>query len=206
VQGNLQVDRGATAILGCEPNSAYPCVDNEAISSQDSISGDLSAHQPLGVVVHSSTIGGNVQESGGGGGFTCANKGPTVDGFPVFGAAFGGLPVYSGYEDSTVNGNVGVIGLTSCWLGLARDQVGGNVDLINNQLADPDAIEVIHNQISGNLLCQQNSMTWDSFEAVPGGELFPRVADPNAVSGHRGGQCVISTPTEEGGPSGPGPF
>jgi len=206
VQGNLKVQRGATLILGCEPQSAYPCVDNPAVPSQGSVSGNLSAQQPLGVVVHDSTIDGNIHEVGGGGGFTCENKGPTVGGFPVFGAAFGGLPVFSAYEDSTVHGNLSVIGLTSCFLGVARDHVGGNVDLTNNQLADPDAIEILSNQISGNLLCQQNSQVWDSFEAVPAGPLFPRVPNPNTVSGHRVGQCVLASPSEEGGASGPGPF
>jgi hypothetical protein len=206
VQGNLKVKRGATLILGCEPQSAYPCVDNAAVSSQGSVSGNLSAQEPLGVVVHDSTIGGNVKEVGGGGGFTCNNKGPTVGGFPVFGAAFGGLPVFSGYEDSTVHGNLSVIGLTSCFLGVARVHVGGNVDLINNQLADPDAIEILSNQISGNLLCQRNSQVWDSAEHVPAGPLFPRDPEPNTVSGHRVGQCVLASPEIEGGPSGPGAF
>jgi hypothetical protein len=206
VQGNLHVQGGATLILGCEPQSAYPCLDNSAGSSQGSVSGNLSAQQPLGVVVHSSTINGNVHETGGGGGFTCNNKGPTVGGFPVFGAAFGGLPVFSGYEDTTVHGNLGVIDLSSCWLGVGRAHVSGNVDLINNQLADPDAIEILSNQISGNLLCQQNSQVWDSAEHTPGGALFPRDAMPNTVSGHRVGQCVLASPETEGGPSGPGPF
>jgi hypothetical protein len=207
VQGNLQVKHDATLILGCEPLSAYPCLDNSAISSQSSVSGNLSAQQPLGVVVHSSTINGNVQETGGGGGFTCANKGPTVAGHPVFGAAFGGLPVFSGYEDSTVHGNLSVIGLSSCWLGVARTHVSGNVNLINNQLADPDAIEILTNEISGNLLCQQNSQVWDNAESAPGGPLFPRDATPaNKVSGNRVGQCVLASPTTAGGPSGPGPF
>jgi hypothetical protein len=207
VQGNLQVQRGAAVIVGCEPSPDAPCLDNETVGSKSSISGNLSEQQPLGVVVHNSAIGGNVQETGGGGGFTCANLGPTVGGFHVFGgAAFGGFPVYSDYSDTTVHGNLGVIGLNSCYLGVIREQVGGNVDLIHNQLADPDAIEVLSNQIAGNLLCEKNSMAWDSAEAVPGGATFPRIAMPNTVSGHRGGQCVISTPTEEGGPSGPGPF
>ena len=207
VQGNLRVRPGATLILGCEPQSAYVCLDNSAGSSQGSVSGNLSAEQPLGVVVHSSTINGNVQETGGGGGFTCDNKGPKVGGFPVFGAAFGGLPVFSGFEDSTVNGNLSVIGLTSCWLGVARTHVSGNVNLINNQLADADAIEILTNQISGNLLCQRNSQVWDNAETTPGGELFPRDATPpNTVSGNRVGQCVLASPTTAGGPSGPGPF
>ena len=117
------------------------------------------------------------------------------------------MPVFSGFEDSTVNGNLSVIGLTSCWLGVARTHVSGNVNLINNQLADADAIEILTNQISGNLLCQRNSQVWDNAETTPGGELFPRDATPpNTVSGNRVGQCVLASPTTAGGPSGPGPF
>ena len=205
VQGNLQVQRGAGLILGCGPQSAYTCLDNAAGSSGGTVSGNLSAQNPLGVVVHDATIGGNVEETGGGGGFTCENKGPRVGGFPTFGAAFGGLPVFSGYEDSTVHGNLDVIGLSSCWLGVARTQVGGNVDLIHDQLADPDAIEILANEISGNLLCQQNSMVWDSFEATPGGPDFPRVPDPNTVSGHRIGQCLLRARPKKAVPRGPGP-
>lgn len=209
VQGNLKVQRGAVLILGCGPGDpGATCVDNAAGSSHGSVSGNLSAQQPLGVVVQASTIGGNVHQSGGGGGFNCSTRGPTVDGFYVFGGAFiGGFPVYSNYSaGSTVHGNLKVVGLNSCYLGVAHMRVGGNVNLINNQLADDDAAEILDNQISGNLLCQQNSQVWDSFEAVPAGPLFPRVPAPNTVSGHRVGQCVLASPETEGGPLGPGPF
>jgi len=206
VAGNLQVEYGATLILGCEPSSAYTCLDNPAGSSGASVSGQLWARYPLGVVVHDSVVSGNVTEIGGGGGFTCENKGPTVGGFPVFGAAFGGLPVFSTYEDATVGGNLIVTGLTSCWLGVARAHVGGSVALIYNRLADPDAIEVVANDISRDLYCGQNSQVWDSAEAVPGGPTFPRVPDPNMVGGRRLGQCVHEGPIIEGGPPGSGPF
>ena len=208
VQGNLKVQRGAVLILGCGREPGATCVDNPQGSSHGSVSGNLSAQQPLGVVVQATTIGGNVQQSGGGGGFNCSTRGPTVDGFYVFGGAFiGGFPVYSNYSaGSTVHGNLKVVGLNSCYLGVAHSRVGGNVNLINNQLADDDAAEILDNQISGNLLCQHNSQVWDSFEAVPAGPLFPRVPAPNTVSGHRVGQCVLASPETEGGPLGPGPF
>src|SRR5260370_13594136 len=96
---------------------SLPCLGYPSNTRHGSVSGNVSAQHPLGVVVHSSTIDGNVQEVGGGGGFTCSNGGPTVDGFHVFGEAFGGLPVFSDYSDSTIHGNLGVIGLTSCYLG-----------------------------------------------------------------------------------------
>jgi hypothetical protein len=205
VQGNLHVQQGATLFLGC--NAHFACLDdpnpeNPTLSSPGAVSGNLSEQQPLGVIVHDSTINGNVQEVGGGGGLTCEPSG-------IF-AKLGnpehpGTPVYSDYEDSSIQGNLQVIGLTSCWLGVARVQVGGNLNMLHNQLADPDAIEILANQISGNLLCQQNSRVWDSaeenFES-----LFPRVPQPNTVNGHRIGQCALASPTTEGGPSGPGPF
>jgi hypothetical protein len=197
VQGNLSVGRGAFMYLGCIPRS-FACFDDPnhahpTLSSASTVDGNLSETQPLGVVVHNSTIGGNVQETGGGGGTTCEHLPPT---FP-----FG---VYSDYEDSTIGGSVDVIGLDSCWLGLARDSVGRNVDILHDQLADPDAIEIIGNQIGNNLVCQGNRMMWDSNETGEEG-LFPREPHPNEAR-HRVGQCVLSSPLSEGGPLGPGPF
>jgi hypothetical protein len=196
VQGNLSVGRGAWLYLGCIPRS-FACFDDPnpahpTLSSASIVGGNLSETQPLGVIVHNSTIGGNVQETGGGGGTTCENPPPT---FP-----FG---VFSNYEDSTIGGSIDVIGLDSCWLGLARDSVARNVDILHNQLADPDAIEIIGNQIGNNLVCQGNSMVWDSNETGAG--LFPREPHPNEAL-HRVGQCVLSSPLSEGGPLGPGPF
>jgi hypothetical protein len=197
VRGNLDVQRGGAMYLGCLPTS-FPCFDDPepehpTLSSASSIGGNLSEEQPLGVVVHNSTIGGNVQETGGGGGKTCENPPPV---FP-----FG---VFSDYEDNTIGGNVDVVGLDSCWLGIIRDHIGGNLDVIHNQLADPDAIEIESDHIRGNLNCHQNSMVWDSAEATETG-LFPREANPNEAR-HRVGDCVLSSPLTEGGPLGPGPF
>jgi hypothetical protein len=195
VQGNLSVGRDAFMYLGCIPRS-FACFDDPnpehpTLSSASTVEGNLSETQPLGVVVHNSTIGGNVQQTGGGGGTTCENPPPT---FP-----FG---VFSAYEDSTIGGSINVIGLDSCWLGVARDSVGRNVDILQNQLADPDAIEILGNQIGNNLVCQGNSMVWNSNETEG---LFPREPHPNEAR-HRVGQCVLSSPLSEGGPLGPGPF
>jgi hypothetical protein len=198
VRGNLSVGRGALMYLGCIPRS-FPCFDDHqkppTLSSASTIEGNLSETQPLGVVVHNSTIGGNVKETGGGGGTTCKNPPPT---FP-----FG---VFSDYEDNTIGGSIDVIGLDSCWLGLARDKVGRNVKILNDQLADPDAIEILANQIGNNLVCQQNSMVWNSVElSEEEGVLFPREPQPNEAR-HRVGQCVLSSPLSPEGPLGPGPF
>jgi hypothetical protein len=199
VVGDLRVQVGATALLGCEAEH-FACIDDPhpeapSLSSQDRIYGNLWEQQPLGVVVHSSTVFGNVLEQGGGGGSSCEPSGI----FTAFGS-----PVYSDYEDANIYGNLDVTGLTSCWLGVARTHVGGSVRMIDDQLADPDAIEILSNQIRGNLMCLHNSQVWDSAEE--GESLYPRAPEPNAVGGTRLGQCVLASPATEGGPLGPGPF
>jgi hypothetical protein len=192
IGGNVLVGTGATLVLGCTPSNG--CVN----TTHDTVGGNLVSTQPLGVLAHGDTIQGNVIHSGGGGGVNCNPVG--------FFAAIG-TPAFSAYEDSSVGGNVVITGMESCWLGLARVQVGNNAIFQSNNLADPDAIEILSNTISHNLICQGNSMVWNSFEASmdqPG--LFPRVPAPNTVGHQRIGQCVLASPTTPGGPLGPGPF
>ncbi len=199
VAGNLQVQSGAAAVLGCEA-AEFACIDDPApnaptLSSRTTIGGNLTEQQPLGVVVHNSTVGGNIAENGGGGGETCEPSGI----FALFES-----PVYSDYEDTSVGGNITVTGLASCWMGVIREHVGGNVRLLENQLADPDAIEILSNRISGNLVCQQNSQVWNSGDETE--NLYPRAPEPNTVGGLRAGQCVFASPATEGGPLGSTPF
>lgn len=169
------------------------------------VTGSIIEHSPLGVIVHNSSIGHNVTESGGGGGLSCA---PPNTG--VFAAI--GSPVYSDYEDSTVGGNLKISRLNTCWLGLARDKVHGNVTLAKNDLGDPDGIEVVHNKIRKDLSCHGNSHprsgeppgampVWDSAEANSNSmAIYPRISEPNKVGGKRSGQCVTASPTKQGGP------
>ena len=131
-----------------------------------------------------------------------APRGFNCDPSGVF-AAFGS-PVFSTYEDSSVGGNLDVSNVTSCWLGTARVDIGGNASYANNQIADPDAIEIVFNHIHGNLSCQGNSMVWDSGDLSD--NPFPRVPQPNTVDGKRSGQCVLSSAMSPGGPLGPGQF
>lgn len=197
VHGSVRVRPGASLLLGCEPLH-FSCIDDPepepgTLSSRDHIFGSLIEQGPLGVVVHNSEVNGNVLENGGGGGVNCNPQG-----------VFAFFPVYSDYEDTTVGGRLMVKNLESCWLGIARVHVVGKLDLIGDQLADPDAIEVIANTVDGNMNCREDSQVWDSAEA--GEELFPRVAEPNTVAGKRFGQCVLASPETEGGPLGPSPF
>ena len=206
VSGNLVINQGATVVLGCKVNadgSGFPCLDDPnpshpTLKSAVRVSGNIVENAPLGVIVHNSLIGGNIRETGGGGGLSCA---------PPKSGPFAKLmsPVYSDYEDSSVAGSLRISGLTSCWLGVARVQVHGNLSFINDKLGDPDAIEILANHVGSNLSCTGNSAVWDSADAKPN-QQFPRIAEPNTVHGKRSGQCVLSSPTTMGGPSGPGPF
>jgi hypothetical protein len=212
ITGNLVVDKGGTVFLGCKANpdgTGFPCVDDPnqkhpTLTSHAVVTGSIIEHSPLGVIVHNSAIGGNITETGGGGGLGCGT--PTSG---IFAAVHS--PVYSDYEDSTVGGNVNVSGITTCWLGIARVAVHGNVTLGHNALGDPDGIEVLTNTISKNLSCQGNSHpaggppgampVWDSGEANPNSNaIYPRVSHPNTVGGTRSGQCVTGSPVTLGGP------
>lgn len=198
VKRSIWIQRGGSMVLGCDPQSS-PCIDDNqnhpSLSSEGTVGGNINEFHPLGVLVHNTSIAGSVRERHGGGGVTCKPSGI----FTAFQS-----PVFSAYEDSSVGGNVSISGYKSCWLGIARVNIGRNLRLHNNTLADPDAIEVLSNTVGRNLNCRHNSAVWDSSEA--GNGLFPRNAEPNTVAGHRLGQCVLATPTTQGGSAGPGPF
>ena len=199
VDGSIDVESGGTAILGCFATS-FPCFDDPmqgpdgspTLNSPVKVGGSLVSTEPLGVIVHDGTIGGNVNETGGGGGVNCDPSGA----FSAFQS-----PVYSDYEDSSVGGWLSISNLASCWLGVARVQIHESATFTNNQLADPDAIEIISNTIGGNLACSDNSMVWDSADA--GNDLFPRIWLPNTVGGTRSGQCEKAPNLER--PDGPSP-
>src|SRR2546422_824515 len=128
--------------------------------------------------VLSGTYSTNVFVSGACGGFNCDPSGV----FTLFDS-----PVFSVIgEGSHVGGNVTITGLTSCWLGLTHSRFDGSINVLNNQLADPDAIEILDNDIAGNIVCEQNSMMWDSADITEA--LYPRLWEPNRVSGMRVGQ------------------
>ena len=201
VKGSVIVGKAATLVLGCNPTH-FPCVDDNQhhpkLFSRPTISGNLTVTSPLGVVVHSLTIGGNIKQTGGGGGKSCTP--PKTGPFAKFKS-----PVYSAYENSLISGSVSISNLKSCWLGVNESHIAGSLSLVNDQLADPDAIEILANRIGKNLSCTDNSMVWDSVE-ISMSSTFPRAPQPNTVLGTRGGQCVLASPATMGGPTGPGPF
>jgi hypothetical protein len=181
VHGNILVGTGATAILGCFASSS-PCNDDPnpnapTLNSADVVDGDVIATNALGVLIHGSAIVGDIREFGGGGGaFTGPGKNCTPTGiFNKFGS-----PVFSDFEDNVIGGNVWVVGLQSCFFGAFRDKVGGSVSYLNNVMADPDAAEVLTNDIHGNLICAGN---------LPANQFGDSHGSTNNVGGFATGQC-----------------
>jgi hypothetical protein len=204
VGGSVAVGNGAVLILGCSPNifcSSPPGITN------DRIGGNLTGFGALGVVVHSASIGGSVALLGGGGGANCNTTPPTppsTTNAPApwsEDASLSFTPVYSDFEDTTVGGNLTISGLQSCWLGTLRVQVGGSTAIVNNTMADPDAMEVGSNLISGNMTCFGNSAG-----GVPTVQFGDGGGAPNMVGGWAAGQCGFSVqvlnPAAEAGPGG----
>ncbi len=68
----------------------------------------------------------NVDQQGGGGGFSCNEP------FP------GGPPAYTDYAFNTIGGSASVTGLRTCWDGFSHNTGGGNVQLVDNQTAIED--------------------------------------------------------------------
>jgi hypothetical protein len=200
VQGNLRVNQGATLIAGCLPSS-FPCLDDPnpskpTLSGKVRVTGTLFGEEPLGVVIHNGKLDGLVTVRGGGGGETCVPGGPFAE--------ILGSPTFTAFEDTSFGSQLTITGVHSCWMGVIRDRVTGNAAITENQLADPDAIEILANTFVENLNCRGNSMVWNSSETGEG--LFPRLEQPNRVRGMRKGDCRFASPTEPGGPLGPGPF
>jgi len=212
VHGNVTILQGASALLGCyplmvtlwfggsppmlAPAADFPCDDDAnafggtdvpTLSATETIDGNLVSDDPLGVVVHNTTVRGNVIDYGGGGGTSGTPEGifaqyipsgpPTAPGllntepFP--------LPPYFDYANVAVGGNLSLTGADVDWYGIDRDTVRGNlVDTGNTAM--PDGNEVFNNTVYGNLVCSGNS---------PAVEYGDSNGGPNEVGGNATGEC-----------------
>ncbi|MBV8300589.1 MAG: hypothetical protein JOY68_01550 [Candidatus Dormibacteraeota bacterium] len=166
VWGDVRVQDGAMALLGCDPEIS--CVNTVG----DAIHGDVVNHDGLGVIIHDAKIWGNLSIRGGGGGINCSN--PT--GNPAF--SFG---VYNDLETSWVGGEVSVHDVNSCWFGLFNDEVKHDVSIDNNTFADPDATEIASNDFDRNVRC---------FDNVPAAQIGDSGGSVNKVKGEASGQCA----------------
>lgn len=187
IGGNLLVQTGGIVILGCEPGP-FTCFNDPnptgtpGFQTHDSVGHNLVADGALMILAHASSIGGQVVQSGGGGGVNCQL-------LPF------GPPAYTTYEDNTIGGSVVVDGLHTCWSGFFRNTVAGNVNWNNNITwdgtpeppgdptlhGDEDGNEIATNTIHGNLNC------FDNFPAIQFGDSR---GIPNTVSGKVHGQCT----------------
>ncbi len=145
VAGSLVVRSKGILVLGCEPD-AFPCLDDPTLTTNEWVGGDLLVRGALASIVHHTRIGHSLYQLNGGGGVNCDSQ-PALQGSPYYGT----------YEDVNVGGNVTIVGMHSCWLGLIRTHVAGSVFYSNNVMADPDANEVVTNVIGGDLVCTGNS-------------------------------------------------
>ncbi len=200
VGGNVLVGSGAVLFLGCD--AAILCPSGTTAES-DIVAGNIIAVGALGVVIHAVYVQGSVSVVGGGGGagmVTPACLGAVApapwsqDPSPL---AF--FPVYTDVEDSTIGGNLRIIGLQTCYLGALRNHVQGNVLDQQNQMGDPDANEVVGNSVTGNMVCT------GSLPQVQFGESG---AAPNQVGGQAIGQCGfgVQAPDINYGTGGPQPI
>jgi hypothetical protein len=192
VGGSIFVGHGAVLYLGC--GRSLPFCGSSSTLGKDTVGGSIIAVDALGVVIHAVTVGHDLSIIGGGGG-------PTIADVSQPGACFGipapapwsqdptlaGTPVYGDVEDSTIGGDMRMIGIQSCWLGALRNTVRGNVLDLRNQMGDPDANEVLNNLVGRDLVCFDNS---------PGVHVGDSNQPPNTVGGRALGECaspLIST-------------
>jgi hypothetical protein len=195
VGGNVWVGKGAVLILGCSPNSS--CGGNSTGTpptgpgiSSATIRGSVTAIGAQGVVVHSSSIGGNFTDIGGGGGAaaqSCAAQDPSQ---PTNTAlepwsldpALDFTPVFTDFEDSTIGGSYTIASVSSCWLGSLRNEIRGDATFVGNQMGDPDAMEIGNNLINHDLICFKNNPA----------PQFGDGASSDLVGGRAKGQCSFS--------------
>jgi len=182
IGGDVTAATGASLILGCDVNH-FVCLDDAtAPKSMTTIGGNLTATAPLGVILHDTTIAGDFRSAGGGGGKNCTATPPPNQ--TVFYALPGnGGSVYSDIEDTLVEGNLWLTGLTSCWFGALRDKIWGSATFSNLTFMDFDSIEILSSKVHGNMICQNDSPPLQFGDAGQGG---------NEVGGYGTGECAFS--------------
>lgn len=196
VDGNVSILRGAASFLGCEPNF-FPCFDNGNAVGKETIKGSLMSTNALTVVLHQTTVRFDVRFLSGGGGISCGPSSGNTPAANFLNAPFGqsnqGTPAYFDNEDNTVDGNVWITNLQSCWVGSLRNAVGGSFVAEHNVMADPDAGEVLANHIAGNLLCAANN---------PAPQFGDSGSTSDIVAGTAQGQCGFGVKQPNPAPNG----
>ena len=146
------------------------------------------ANQALTVIIHASTINGNLTYNGGGGGVSC-----NVPETGILSASALNSPPYFDAEDNTIGGNLSITELQTCWMGALRNHVRGHVVSSNNTMASTDSDKVLANVISGGIACFDNS---------PAVQYGDSGSSPNQVRGAAFGECAFNVTQPDPAPSG----
>jgi hypothetical protein len=208
VGGNMIVEKGGSTLFGCYPLSVtlwgggsppslfstpdFPCDDeadplnNPVLSATEYIGGNLIAYQPLGIVVHNTTVHGNVIQYGGGNGTAFNPVGIFAEYIPGGPPAAPGqfdtpapLPAYSDFSNVKTGGSLIVTGMDTSWYGIIRNTVHGSL-VDNGNTTAPDGNEMSGNTVYGNLICSGNN---------PAVEYGDSNGVPTAVGGIATGEC-----------------
>jgi hypothetical protein len=192
VRDDIKVGPSAVLAMGCQPNFS-PCSDDPnaakggTLTGQNFVFGDVRAWHALSVILAASTIFGNVNVHGGGGGVTCAVP-PTG----IFHALKS--PVFSDAENNFIGADLTFTGLRTCWLGALRNSVRGNLFSTHNTMADSDANEILANVIRGSIACSGNT---------PAVQYGDSGSSPNLVHDNAFGECSFSVLKPNPAPNGP---
>ncbi|MDQ2814650.1 MAG: hypothetical protein M3Z75_23025 [Actinomycetota bacterium] len=208
VGGNMVVEKGGSTLLGCYPLAVtlwgggsppslfstpdFPCDDEldplntPTLSATEHIGGNLIAYEPLGIVVHNTTVGGSLVQYGGGNGTAFDPVGIFAlyipGGPPAAPGQFDApapLPAYSDFANVKTGGNMIVTGMDTSWYGIIRNTVRGSLINTSNTTA-PDGNEVSDNTVYGNLICSGNN---------PAVEFGDSDGFPSGVGGIATGEC-----------------
>jgi hypothetical protein len=215
VGGNMVVENNASVLFGCYPlqvtlwgtNAAgqpslfttpdFPCDDDPnafpasgisapTLAATEHVGGSVVANDALGVVIHNTTVGGNVVVNGGGDGTAYNPVGIFATYIPGGPQTAPGqldtpipLPAYFDFANVTTGGNLTLNGTDDNWYGIIRDTVHGNLIDSNNSAA-PDGNETVSDVVYGNMVCTGNN---------PAVEFGDSNGQPDKVGGIAVGEC-----------------
>ncbi len=163
VGGNVIALTGSLLGLGCQPDLAFarhPCTVDPTGSSKITVKGNITAASADTVLINGTTVKGNVTLVGGGGANPWSVK------------------------NNTIRRNLTIIGVTSEFMVILRNVIGGNATLLAITETDTDpnpAVEIVVNTIGRNLICFGLS------PRAAGGFIPGQV---NTVGGRSIGQCA----------------